>query len=184
MKLNNITNELLLHFEYDETTGKISRKLFSKDETSEYKKEGNILYRGKRYAKLRITYTLMHGEPPPSRLYLKDKSKPPTKDNIGLVGSGEKLVPFKRRVREKKNGLPKGVSKRKDGGYQAHIYLDKLYMIGHFDTIQDASDAHDYCLQENKIFKFSGKSKTVDILELQWLLKRNLDKYKEGLVNE
>ena len=171
---NEITQEFLQNFIYDESTGQLSRKLFSRDETRAYTNpESRVMYRGKCYNIRRIAYALAIGDTLPDKIYLVDNDKPVTKDNILR---DNRQVPFKRRFKSKASGLPKGVSFVKSKNkYQAHIYLDKLRSIGLFNTAQEASDAHDYCLQENKLFKFSGKNKTTDILELELLLKRNIE---------
>lgn len=65
-------------------------------------------------------------------------------------------VPLVRRTRQRE--LPKGVSYHKLRNlYQAHVYLDKLYALGCYETIEDAQYVYDTSMKLGRPIKLSGR---------------------------
>lgn len=99
-----------------------------------------------------VVYTVANNLELKTNVYKRNKELHYTHDNLQT----EPLFIRRSRIR----ALPKGVSickNNKKNPYQAHVYFDKLYHIGNYQTAEDASNAYLTSMEMNTPIRFAGR---------------------------
>lgn len=133
---------------------KSSKLLINSKTGKTYSKNERITFNKKINSVSQIIYKLHFGEDSKFNLYVVDKTKPVTIDNLSTLPS------FKERDRDRE--LPKNVYFR-GNQYVVVMNFDKLYHIGSFDNLEDAELAVKYCNLLGKPIKMSGKNLGVNL---------------------